>query len=126
MSTSPFPKHLDYQSIKEQYGEQETIVDSTVPTTLAAEPQQITQAAEQRTGLTGTRLRSYAFAVLTRREYSKKELIEKLLLTAQDRAEVLALVDEFAAANYQSDQRVAEMTLRSQIQRGRASVLNKH
>ena len=32
---------------------------------------------QQRALLTGQRLRSYAFALLTRRDYSKAELIEK-------------------------------------------------
>ena len=43
--------------------------------------------------LTGSRLRSYAFALLTRRELAQQ--------------------------NYQSDQRVAELTLASQIRKGK-------
>lgn len=70
-------------------------------------------------GLTGSRLRSYAFAVLTRREYSKADLIEKLALYAMDRDEVLKLVDELARENYQSDQRVAEILLSSQKRKGK-------
>ena len=70
-------------------------------------------------GLTGSRLRSYAFAVLTRREYSKADLIEKLGLYAMDRDEVLKLVDELARENYQSDQRVAEIMLSSQKRKGK-------
>lgn len=70
-------------------------------------------------GLTGSRLRSYAFAVLTRREYSKADLIEKLALYAMDRDEVLKLVDELARENYQSDQRVAEIMLSSQKRKGK-------
>jgi len=69
--------------------------------------------------LTGTRLRSYAFALLTRKEYAKVELIEKLSLYAQDRDEVLALVEELSERQYQSDQRVAEMVLSSQIRKGK-------
>ena len=69
--------------------------------------------------LTGTRLRSYAFALLTRKEYAKAELIEKLSLYAQDRDEVLALVEELSERQYQSDQRVAEMVLSSQIRKGK-------
>lgn len=69
--------------------------------------------------LTGTRLRSYAFALLTRREYSKSELIEKLKFYAIDEQEVLDLVEEFAQANYQSDQRVAETTVSSQVRKGK-------
>ena len=73
----------------------------------------------QKPTLTGTRLRSYAFAVLTRREYSKKDLIEKLALYAESRDEVNTLVDELSRENYQSDQRVAEMLVRSQIRKGK-------
>ena len=69
--------------------------------------------------LTGTRLRSYAFALLTRKEYAKAELIAKLSLYAQDRDEVLALVEELSERQYQSDQRVAEMVLSSQIRKGK-------
>ena len=69
--------------------------------------------------LTGTRLRSYAFALLTRRDYSKAELITKLNLYAINPDEVAKLVDELAQQNYQSDQRVAELTLASQIRKGK-------
>lgn len=125
MPTSPFPKQLDYQSIKAEYDNSEM---SAPPANISSndldqseDPSvvQSDQTTPKTTGLTGTRLRSYAFAVLTRREYSKKELIEKLSTYAQSHDEVLALVDEFAAANYQSDERVAEMTVRSQMQRGK-------
>ena len=69
--------------------------------------------------LTGSRLRSYAFAVLTRREYSKTELIEKLSLYALHKEEVIALVEEFSEKQYQSDQRVAELVLSSQCRKGK-------
>jgi len=69
--------------------------------------------------LTGQRLRSYAFALLTRRDYSKAELITKLNLYAINPDEVANLVEELAQQNYQSDQRVDEMTLASQIRKGK-------
>ncbi|NNP74619.1 RecX family transcriptional regulator [Acinetobacter sp. Ac_3412] len=69
--------------------------------------------------LTGQRLRSYAFALLTRRDYSKAELISKLNLYAINPDEVANLVEELAQQNYQSDQRVAELTLASQIRKGK-------
>ncbi|NNP69194.1 regulatory protein RecX [Acinetobacter sp. Ac_5812] len=69
--------------------------------------------------LTGQRLRSYAFALLTRRDYSKAELITKLNLYAINLDEVANLVEELAQQNYQSDQRVAELTLASQIRKGK-------
>lgn len=69
--------------------------------------------------LTGQRLRSYAFALLTRREYSQAELTEKLNQYALSPEEVSTLVEELAEQNYQSDQRVAEQTLASQIRKGK-------
>lgn len=69
--------------------------------------------------LKGTRLRSYAYALLTKREYSKAEFTDKLLEYAIDTEEVLALVEEFSEKNYQSDERVAQMVLSSQTSRGK-------
>ncbi|MCU4377488.1 regulatory protein RecX [Acinetobacter haemolyticus] len=69
--------------------------------------------------LTGQRLRSYAFALLTRRDYSQAELTEKLNQYAIDSNEVAILVTELAEKNYQSDQRVAALTLSSQIRKGK-------
>lgn len=76
--------------------------------------------------LTGTRLRSYAFALLTRREYSQAELIAKLSLYAVDEQEVIQLVQELAESHYQSDQRVAETLLASQIRKGKGVHRIKH
>lgn len=73
----------------------------------------------QRKPLTGTRLRSYAFALLTKREYSKAELVEKLSLYAATREEVQQLVNELSENHYQSDQRVAELVVNSQIRQGK-------
>ncbi len=69
--------------------------------------------------LLAQRLRSYAFALLTRRDYSKAELIEKLARYAQNIEEVKQLVEELSEQNYQSDQRVAEQMLASQIRKGK-------
>ena len=46
-------------------------------------------------------------------------MIEKLATWAQSRDEVLTLVEELAEKEYQSDQRVAEMTVRSQVRKGK-------
>ena len=73
----------------------------------------------QRQLLTGSRLRSYAFALLTKREYSKAELLAKLGLHAADLQEVEHLVEELSENHYQSDQRVAELIVNSQIRRGK-------
>lgn len=77
------------------------------------------QAADKPKTMTGQRLRSYAFALLTRRDYSQAELSTKLNLYAADSAEVARLVEELAQQNYQSDHRVAAMTLSSQIRKGK-------
>ena len=112
---------LDYEAIKHQFD------DSSSESTSEAFSAPIESEAlhfeddpqPKPKGLTGSRLRSYAFAVLTRREYSKADLIEKLALYAMDREEVLKLVDELAKENYQSDQRVAEIMLSSQKRKGK-------
>lgn len=77
------------------------------------------QKTEKPKTLTGTRLRSYAFALLTRRDYSQAELVAKLNQYAIHPEEVDALVAELAQQNYQSDQRVAELTLASQLRKGK-------
>ncbi|NHB57395.1 regulatory protein RecX [Acinetobacter sp. 194] len=135
MTEAKFPKIIDYEALKREFEELDPPADSKKPLAYHSEPQDtqsydsddstselddgIDPTEKKPVGLTGTRLRSYAFAVLTRKEYSKKDLIEKLCLYAQNRNEVLELVDELARENYQSDKRVAEMTVRSQIRKGK-------
>ena len=120
MSNSKFPTMLDYDALKQQFDDS---TESTSPTTPSESLEALNfdddEQPPKAQGLTGSRLRSYAFAVLTRREYSKAELIEKLTLYAMDRNEVLKLVDELATQNYQSDQRVAEIMLSSQKRKGK-------
>ena len=112
---------LDYAAIKQQFDDSPS--ESTSESFSAPMNSEALHFEEdpqpKPKGLTGSRLRSYAFAVLTRREYSKADLIEKLALYAMDRDEVLKLVDELARENYQSDQRVAEIMLSSQKRKGK-------
>ena len=68
---------------------------------------------------TGARLRQLAFAYLGRREYSKQMLIDKLAETGADLNAIQQLVDELADSCYQSDARMASMTVRSNLRRGR-------
>lgn len=68
---------------------------------------------------TGARLRQLAFVYLGRREYSKQMLIDKLAETGADLTEIQPLVDELADSCYQSDSRMASMTVRSNLRRGR-------
>lgn len=132
MNDSKFPKLLNYEALKQQFGEDNTEPHSANPSLSDQKHTAIEYPSEnalsfnkektttdQRLGLKGSRLRSYAFAVLTRKEYAKAELIEKLALYAESRDEVIELVEELSQQNYQSDQRVAEMMLSSQKRKGK-------
>lgn len=144
MSAPKFPKIIDYDALKRQYGESLDLTlthnhrtshtDNTATSTHTFDEAPIEPLAPHKIDiethddnppqsklgtLTGTRLRSYAFALLTRKEYSKKDLLDKLSQYALNRDEVIELVNELAQENYQSDQRVAEMTVRSQIRKGK-------
>ncbi len=127
MSDAKFTKLLDYETIKQQFGDAHDSSKPATPSQADALPEfdpeeclfDNKQEDKTKPGLTGSRLRSYAFAVLTRKEYAKAELIEKLCLYAENRDEVLELVDELSRENYQSDQRVAETLLSSQKRKGK-------
>ncbi|KAA8734380.1 regulatory protein RecX [Acinetobacter qingfengensis] len=67
----------------------------------------------------GQKLRAFAFALLAKREYSKTELYQKLMLYAADADEVKLLLEELSQANYQSDTRMAGMLVRQEIRQGR-------
>ena len=120
MNPSKFPKLLNYESLKQEFGTSDAkqVPVQASPATQPAH-EDIETESPQNTGLTGSRLRSYAFAVLTRKEYSKAELIEKLATYAANREEVINLVEELSNNNYQSDQRVAEIVLSSQKRKGK-------
>lgn len=134
MSESKFPKLIHYEALKQQFEETDltqTSNDDSDTRCFSVKHHAIqddqglihedtsSEQVQKKPGLTGTRLRSYAFAVLTRKEYSKADLTDKLLQYAQHKDEVIELVEELARENYQSDQRVAEMTMRSQIRQGK-------
>ena len=67
----------------------------------------------------GQKLRALAFALLAKREYSKQALFQKLCSYGADQDEAWQLVEELAAAHYQSDQRMAGMLVRQQLRLGR-------
>ena len=83
-------------------------------------------AAQARPLLTGSRLRSYTFALLAKRDYSQGELLKKLLPLAANPEEVEALLEELMMRDYQSDQRVAEQTLHSQLRQGKGLAQIQH
>src|SRR5690554_8183179 len=84
MSEAKFSKLLDYETLKQQFGDADD--QATQQNTLKQKPTfdseerlfDTSDDEKKKPGLTGSRLRSYAFAVLTRKEYAKAELIEKL------------------------------------------------
>ncbi|CAM4266935.1 regulatory protein RecX [Acinetobacter pragensis] len=122
MNDSKFPKLINYQALKQQLEDEADSAENPSATDIDRENDALSfdqDRTDKKTGLQGSRLRSYAFAVLTRKEYSKAELIEKLALYAESRDEVITLVDELAAQHYQSDQRVAEIMLSSQKRKGK-------
>lgn len=65
------------------------------------------------------KLRSLAFALLAKREYSAADLKEKLLAVGADAAEVELLLEELSHSHYQSDARMAGMLVRQNMRKGR-------
>ncbi len=65
------------------------------------------------------RLRSLAFALLARREWSRQALTEKLLESGAPADQVETLIAELVDSQYQSDERMAQMVVRANIRKGR-------
>lgn len=68
--------------------------------------------------LSDSELRVAAINLLSRREYSRHELFQKLEPRSQNEVQVHQLLDQLVQAGYQSDERFAESFLRSRINRG--------
>lgn len=68
--------------------------------------------------LSESELRVAAINLLSRREYSRHELYQKLVARTSSEIYVIQLLDQLANAGYQSDQRFAESFIRSRINRG--------
>ena len=66
-----------------------------------------------------SRLRWLAFYYLSRREYGKAELKQKLIDKEQALDKIDALLDEFEEKGYQSDYRTTLMLIRENIRKGR-------
>ncbi|MGO2340367.1 MAG: regulatory protein RecX [Psychrobacter sp.] len=66
-----------------------------------------------------SRLRWLAFYYLSRREYGKAELKQKLIDKEQDPDKIDALLNEFEEKGYQSDYRTTLMLIRENIRKGR-------
>lgn len=70
------------------------------------------------TELSESELRVAAINLLSRREYSRHELYQKLITRTSSETYLLQLLDQLIHAGYQSDQRFAESFIRSRINRG--------
>lgn len=68
--------------------------------------------------LTESELRVAAINLLSRREYSRHELLQKLSQRSSNIEQIEQLLERLSSAGYQSDQRFAESFLRSRINRG--------
>jgi regulatory protein len=63
-------------------------------------------------------IKSLCLRLLTRREHSQKELLNKLALRGFDQDDVLPVIDELAQQNWQNDLRYAENYARFRVQKG--------
>lgn len=68
--------------------------------------------------LSESELRVAAINLLSRREYSRHELLQKLSQRSDNIELIEQLLERLTSAGYQSDQRFAESFLRSRINRG--------
>ncbi len=66
----------------------------------------------------GKEIREVCIRLLTRREHSQQELINKLAIKGFDRFESQIVVDILAGQDWQSDQRFAESYARYRIRKG--------
>lgn len=63
-------------------------------------------------------IREICLRLLTRREHSRLELVNKLALKGFGRSEIATIVDDLADQGWQSNQRFAESYARHRIKRG--------
>ena len=69
--------------------------------------------------LSPAKLRSLAFALLAKREYSALNLKSKLLAAGADAEALELLMDELQHSHYQSDERMAGQLVRQNVRKGR-------
>jgi regulatory protein len=68
--------------------------------------------------LSESELRVAAISLLSRREHSRHELFQKLIIRTSSETYLLQLLDQLVQLGYQSDLRFTESFLRSRINRG--------
>lgn len=74
--------------------------------------------AQEPQDLSESELRVAAINLLSRREYSHHELLQKLSQRSADIERIEQVLDNLTSAGYQNDERFAESFLRSRINRG--------
>lgn len=70
----------------------------------------------------GVSLTQRAYGLLSRREYGRKELARALADYAESYEALESLLDSLQKEGYQSDERYAEMFIRSRVSRGQGEV----
>ncbi|MDD5460471.1 MAG: regulatory protein RecX [Methylococcales bacterium] len=65
-----------------------------------------------------TEIREIGLRLLARREHSRKELLNKLLIKGFNQDDILVVIEELALQGWQSDVRYAESYTRHRIQKG--------
>lgn len=71
-------------------------------------------------------IRKACLHLLARREHSRKELLDKLIIKGFNKDDVLAVIDELVLQGWQSDQRYAENYARYRMQRGYGPIRIAH
>jgi regulatory protein len=63
-------------------------------------------------------IRETCLRLLARREHSRKELLDKMVIKGFNKDDVLAVIDELVLQGWQNDQRYAESYVRYRMQKG--------
>jgi len=120
-SIEPFSGSLDHES--ESFNANDSDIDSQNDNILAALKAYLRTPEQKQAEIDAikaeSRLRWLAFYYLSRREYGKAELKQKLIDKEQDPEKIDALLDEFEEKGYQSDYRTTLMLIRENIRKGR-------
>lgn len=74
--------------------------------------------SDQATACATKEIHNACLRLLTLREHSRHELLQKLSLKGFNKDDILAVVDELAEQGWQSDQRYAECYARYRMQKG--------
>ena len=120
-STEPLPKNSEHEAeLFAINGSETDSQNDNIPAALKAYLRTSEQKQAEIDAIKAeSRLRWLAFYYLSRREYGKAELKQKLIDKEQDPEKIDALLDEFEEKGYQSDYRTTLMLIRENIRKGR-------